>query len=321
MTQVPPAKNRCLSCGFECAEAVGEVAVADLVKGYRIRFRIDVSPRFAGTERLLEIHCPRCDLRYFSPVITGDEAFYEALSRLDWYYMDEKSEFAIARRYIGARDRVLEVGAGRGAFARHCPGGYVGLEFNPVAVRQARKNGIGIDMELLESHARRHPGAYDVACAFQVLEHVAEPRAFVEQLAAVTRPGGQVIVSVPSEEGLPGRTLNDFLNLPPHHVTRWSDRALSSVCAGAGLSLKVIEHEPVADYHLGWYAALRLCRSLAPGLTGGPGHRLRLDTSGYLAWRALWLVGALSARLLRPLLRTAARAECGHTAVAIMQRR
>jgi SAM-dependent methyltransferase len=301
-------------------ETVGHIPVSDLVKGYRRHLGLDVSACFSGMDKLLEKHCAKCDLRYFLPVVTGDERFYATLSAKNWYYMEEKPEFAMARRYVGRDDRVLEAGAGRGAFARNCPGGYRGLEFNRAAAEQAKRDGVEVLVEPLEAHAARHAGAYDVTCAFQVLEHVADPRGFVGMLARLTRPGGRIIVSVPNEDGLPGETMNAFLNLPPHHVTRWSPRALTALSEGAGLALEAIEYESVASFHLGWHVAQRLCRRIAPGLVARPGRRVRMDRRGYLAWRTLWLLGAVSARFLRPLFRSSAKTARGHTAIAIMRK-
>lgn len=311
------ATTACIVCGSPRVSAAGQIAVADVVKGYRRRFGLDVSGQFAGLRSLTELNCPDCDLRWFWPLMTGDESFYRELAGRAWYYMHEKPEFAIARRYIEPTDLVLEAGAGRGAFAAQCAGGYVGLEYSPAAVEQARASGVNVIAEPVETHAAAHPGAYDVCCAFQVVEHVSDPLAFVRSMAAATRPGGRVIVSVPSEQGLPGRTVNDFLNLPPHHVTRWTDKALTALATRAGLSIEAIEHEPVAEYHRGWQLALRLYGLLAPRLIAGPGNRVRMKFADYAIWRALWLLGGASARILRSLPAGAAE---GHTVVAVMRK-
>lgn len=317
----PPAGVDCIACGSSRVLAVGDIAVADLIRGYRKRFGLDVSDQLGETAALSELNCQDCDLRFFSPVLTGDESFYQALAARRWYYMERKPEFAIARRFIRATDSVLEVGAGRGAFAADCAGGYVGLEFSSAAVAQARRSGANVIVEPVEAHSAAHAGAYDVCCAFQVLEHVVDPKKFVDSMAVATRPGGRVIISVPNEGGLPGRTINDFLNLPPHHVTRWTDRALTALANGAGMSIEAIEHEAVADYHLGWYLALGLFRSLAPHLVAGSGNRVRLGIADYTLWRTLWLLGRIGALALRPLIAGTDRLRGrGHTVVAVMRK-
>lgn len=316
------ATTACIVCDSRRVSAAGQIAVADVVTGYRRRFGLDVSCQFAGLRSLTELHCPDCDLRWFWPLVTGDESFYRELAAHAWYYMHEKPEFAIARRYIEPADAVLEAGAGRGAFAAQCRAArYVGLEFSPAAIEQARQSGVNVIAEPVENHAATHPGTYDVCCAFQVVEHVSDPRGFVRSMAAATRPGGLVIVSVPSELGVPGRTINDFLNLPPHHVTRWTDHALAALARSAELSIEAVEHEPVADYHLGWHLALRLYEFLAPRLLAGPGNRVRMGFADYAIWRALWLMGGVSARVLRPIISGADSPRGGgHTVVAVMRK-
>ena len=70
---------------------------------------------------------------------------------------------------------------------------------------------------------------FDVVCAFQVLEHVADPLAFIAEAKARLNPGGLLFIGVPNRESYVGR-LRDFpLDMPPHHVMRWSRRALAAL--------------------------------------------------------------------------------------------
>jgi SAM-dependent methyltransferase len=320
-TAVSRTPDECVVCGSNSLVDAGDIAAADLVHGYQKRFGLDVFEHFADTAKLSEVRCRDCDVHFFSPIITGKESFYRALAGLAWYYMAEKPEFAIARQFVKTTDAVLEVGAGRGAFAAYCGNEYVGLEFNPEAAEQARRSNANVIIEPLEKHASAHPGLYDVCCAFQVIEHVADPKQFVTSMAAATRPGGRVIVSVPNEAGLPGGTINDFLNLPPHHVTRWNHRSLGALATAAGLSLEAIESENVAGYHLGWYLAARLCKLLAPHLVARPGNRVRLGSIDYALWRALWLLGRSGALVLQPFLQGGGRLRGrGHTIIAVMRK-
>src|SRR4029077_498647 len=43
------------------------------------------------------------------------------------------------------------------------------------------------------------------------------------------------------------------LNSPPHHITRWSDRALRNL-EMFGVELILLEHEDLADFHKGAFA-------------------------------------------------------------------
>ena len=50
---------------------------------------------------------------------------------------------------------------------------------------------------------------FDVVCNFQVIEHLADPRPFIEQARQVLRPGGSLIVTTPNR-------LNSFVENPYH---------------------------------------------------------------------------------------------------------
>ena len=199
--------------------------------------------------------CERCDLRFYSPPLIGDEKFYEALQSNDWYYLTEKEEFNFAARYISAQDQVLEVGTGRGAFAdKIACQSYEGLELSLAAVNMARQRGLSVHQRTIQEHAKDHAGAYDVVCSFQVLEHVPDPLSFLESSLCCLREGGKLIQSVPREDGFVGSQSNNILNMPPHHATRWSDRALHSVASVFELEILDSGYDTLSDLHIPGYS-------------------------------------------------------------------
>jgi hypothetical protein len=54
--------------------------------------------------------------------------------------------------------------------------------------------------------------------------------------------------------------LNNVLNTPPHHVTRWSDAALMAAGRLQGLRLEHLEHETLSKDHETPFAKARLLR-------------------------------------------------------------
>lgn len=202
------------------------------------------------TEDLQYCECDKCKLRFFNPLITGDEAFYKALQKFDWYYLDEKNEYDEAVKYISSTDKVLDVGSGKGAFSKLLPTkDYVGLDRSQNAKMMAAKNGILVENEMIQDYADTHPSNFDVVASFQVLEHVSTPDIFIESQLKALKSGGKLIISVPSEDSFLKYVNNGILNMPPHHVTRWSDDTLKFIADKYSLELIGINHEKVQDVH------------------------------------------------------------------------
>jgi SAM-dependent methyltransferase len=205
------------------------------------------------------IECEGCSLRYFRPVIEGSPRLYERLQTFPWYYEKLKPEFDVVAAHLPAAGRILEIGCGAAHFREFVVGcDYVGLETNPAAVALARGRGIDVRAERIESHVDGAAGTYDAAVAFQVLEHVADPRSFLLATARCVRPGGVVAVSVPSFDGYLNQARNYALNLPPHHQTLWPDRALRTVAGVIGARLESLAREPLRAMHFDDYRRVRI---------------------------------------------------------------
>lgn len=208
--------------------------------------------------------CQNCKLRFYNPLITGDEIFYNALQKFDWYYMDEKEEYHCAKSYIRSTDKILEVGSGKGAFAKHiATQDYIGLDFSENAKNMAKKNGITIENETIQDYAEKYPSSFDVVVSFQVLEHVSDSKSFIEAKIKALKTGGKLIIAVPSEDSFLKYVTNGILNMPPHHVTRWSDETLKYIAKKYSLEIEIIHHEKVQEVHKAWYLSTFFRSSLA----------------------------------------------------------
>jgi cyclopropane fatty-acyl-phospholipid synthase-like methyltransferase len=239
-------------------------------------------------------YCRESNLRFFHPAVTGSESFYEKLQKFDWYYLDDKAEYACASQFIKESDSVLEIGSGKGAFAKKIKTQrYVGLEFSQEAQRLASMNGISILSESIQDHAIAHPEKYDVVCSFQVLEHVADLNSFIKASVGCLKPGGILIYSVPSADSFISLTKNNILNMPPHHISWFSDICLEYI--GEKFNLKAINiiHEKVADIHKEWYASSIVFESLS-NLLGSKfslvERSIKYKILSKLAQRAGWFV-------------------------------
>ena len=110
----------------------------------------------------------------------------------------------IADRVPLAGCRVLDVGCGGGLLAEalaRAAGSVTGIDLAPGMIEVARLHAaearLAIDYRVAgaEELAAAAPGGFDVVTCMEMLEHVPKPAAMVATLAALTRPGGALIVS------------------------------------------------------------------------------------------------------------------------------
>jgi len=250
----------CPLSGSSNVTLIEQINASDLIKMYNQALQADISKEFGDVKQIGYYHCIDSDLRFFYPMVTGSEKFYEHLQKNPWYYMDDKAEYSYANNFIKESDLVLEIGCGRGAFSQKISTKkYVGLEFSLKAKEIAFSKGIIIENESIESHSVAHPAKYDVVCAFQVLEHISEIRSFIESSIKALKPGGLLIYSLPSADSFLSLITNNFFNMPPHHVSFWSDKSLKHIAEIFGMKIVNIEHEKLAEWDkVSWASSIIL---------------------------------------------------------------
>ncbi len=176
--------------------------------------------------------------------------------RRDWRY---RSFFSLK---LNPGAELLEVGCGSGMFLRlAAEQGYkiTGIDNDPSAVHAAGKvygmnevQALSAE-ELLSDPWRR---SFDVICLFDVLEHLEEPAEVVRGLGEMLAAGGHLVCTVPSHQRWPQWFAED-VDVPPHHLTLWSQTALKICFEGAGLKLATILRSPLLGDNLLHQASLR----------------------------------------------------------------
>ena len=235
---------------------IADTLLTSEIKHYYSKINIDVDRLIGDTDRFDLIE-EDCGLLKWSPAIPGDSKFYEDLSRFNWYYSKEKDEFLFAKPWILGKT-VLEIGCGFGYFADNAPcKKYRGLELNIDAAEVAKAKGHNVECMSFVDYADIYPEAFDVVCSFQVLEHLVDPSKYFKSAFKLLKPGGILLTSVPSESSFVGtiNPRNNVLNCPPHHLTRWSDKALEAYPKSFGYISSEIHHLPVERQHQKWFIA------------------------------------------------------------------
>lgn len=171
-----------------------------------------------------------------------DAALYDEHARYErhhWWFLGRRAIVEhLLRRFLPPQDRprrILDVGCGTGGMFPLLRrfGTVEGVESEPVAVARCR-DAFGFDARL-----GRIPddvpadGSFDVACAFDVIEHIDDDLAACIALRDAVRPGGTVVVTVPAMPSL--WSDHDDRN---GHKRRYTRSALLEVIGRAGLRVE-----------------------------------------------------------------------------------
>lgn len=241
---------KCILCGSLNTTICEIIEAVKLKKKFYEKYKIVVK---LPIKYINYYRCNVCSLSYFDPSLSGGEDLYEDLQKFDWYYVDQKDEYELAKNYIDDGDKILEIGAGKGAFGGYfLSSNYLGLEFNDSAIKSAKMHGIRLIKESIEDHSINHVGNYDVVVSFQVLEHVNSPESFILGAIRCLRKGGNLILAVPNHSGICGLAQDSILDMPPHHISHWNIMSLSYIAQKFNLSLLHINQESISEIHRPW---------------------------------------------------------------------
>ncbi|MCX7932412.1 MAG: class I SAM-dependent methyltransferase [Rhodovarius sp.] len=286
MTAPDPSRPLCPACGGADHRILQRVPGPLLRALWRAEFGVDPGPMPTPTH-----YACSCGVTFFSPARAGDAAFYEALYRgftvRGWMSRPatDRADFLAALPHIRPGDAVLDVGGHNGAFGTLLRDArYTAID--PHADRYASA---GVLPETAAEHAARRPEHYDVVTAFQVIEHVEEPRQLAQEMLACLKPGGLLILAGPTWPSTMTEIPNMVINAPPHHLTWWSPAGFRRFAESLGLSVieaREVEGGPALREGYYWL------------------HRLMPKASPETAFRHSWplhLRLALAALLRRPL--------------------
>jgi SAM-dependent methyltransferase len=244
-------ERSCPLCSSTKTVAKYELSSEFLAQAWRVYSSNVFNSEIVFSKTLL-CKCVVCGLGFFSPSQAGGPDFYGALSKVtSSYYPSQKWEHQIALERVmemGCRS-ILELGCGDGGFLSPLQQSGMevcGVDFNLSANRKTDVPIIQADLAVFQAAKQ-----YDCVAAFQVLEHLPDPRTFLVNMHRALNPGGLMLLAVPNQDGVYKFIPDLFkaLDLPPHHVTRWTKRPLAFI--GDWLKLEPVEFltEPLRYEH------------------------------------------------------------------------
>lgn len=182
----------CRSCGSDGVCRVGPIPPGALFAGRELTEPLDPGQLY---------RCETCRLWFRHPV--PDSSVLASLYRTGdpgaWQYpVADRQDWQLAHQWLQEHlqaGAVLDLGCFDGAFLSMFDATWTrfGVEMNPLAARKARAKGItilGDDVGCLVEEGSR----FDAVVAFDLLEHMPDPRVLLRMMVGVTKPGGVVII-------------------------------------------------------------------------------------------------------------------------------
>ena len=140
--------------------------------------------------------------------------------------------------------RLLDVGCSTGLFLnemrRYGEWDLYGVETSPDAARYARERfGLNVYEGQLEA-APLDAGSFDMITLWDVLEHLPDPGAALDQIARLLGPQGRVIISAPNLDSIDARLFGPWWTGidPPRHFSVFRRRDLARLLADHGLAVE-----------------------------------------------------------------------------------
>ena len=166
--------------------------------------------RSSGDEPLKErlVQCSRCGLQFVSPRLRSDLILAGYSEGSDELFVSQAAarERTFARalklieKHTAGRGTLLDIGTAAGSFihaAAERGWSVSGCEPNRWLCDWGRKN-YGLDIKAGTVFDQRYPDhAFDVVTVWDVLEHVEDPKSFLEECHRILKPGGLLVVNYP----------------------------------------------------------------------------------------------------------------------------
>lgn len=204
--------------------------------------------RWYSHERMQLWVCRGCGLGYSDPQPVGvvEERYLSGYDLAEYFGTLEARKGVLNERrldrlpQLGPGRTLLDVGCGDGQFAAAALSrgwAAAGIELNPPAAEKARKRGV----EVHQGHVEEIDMAdrtYDTVTSWDVIEHVPNPRRFIEKLASFVSPGGTIVVTTLNRRSLVARAFRGrWSMIVEDHYTYWDRNSLAAAFDTVGLPI------------------------------------------------------------------------------------
>lgn len=187
-------------------------------------------------------------------MLEGSAHFYAGLGQEGWVKVPRWDHLSFLKK-APSKSRVIDLGGGNGVFGGAAASNgadctsidFVESDF-PVEIEpSAKRLRLDLSDEAQRSEALAVLGASaDFVTAFHVIEHLSDPLGFAAFASKLLKPGGTLVISVPNRERF-DLSVNQALDCPPHHQTRWGAQQLRIL--GSSLSASEVRVRRELRFH------------------------------------------------------------------------
>lgn len=196
--------------------------------------------------------CPGCGIELQWPLPTSEElsAYYDESFASGMYKefaaademkrMTARQRMKEIQRHVIIEGRWLDVGCANGVFVETAASHGVeaeGVELSAHAVEGGRSRGLKLHLGTVDNVP--DAAAFDCVTAFDVLEHVLDPGAFLEGIRACLSDGGCAVLTVPNTGGIVRRLMGRrwYFYIPEEHLHYFNRRNLSALMQKHGFDV------------------------------------------------------------------------------------
>ncbi|MBY8258203.1 class I SAM-dependent methyltransferase [Vibrio fluvialis] len=200
-----------------------------------------------GREEAELVECHRCQFTYALPFVSGSAEFY-SLAYGDnseypsWKWDYEKFFDVVKTDQVQDVGNIIEIGAGNGTLINHLINRNISyksltaIEYSSFGVECLKK--LGVEVYSKSVCDIQFDKTFDTIAMFQVLEHMDNINQTFDAIYNLSNQGANIHIAVPNK-----RTRfwfmrhQQFLDVPPCHISIWSKSDFLKVCDNHGFEL------------------------------------------------------------------------------------
>ncbi len=204
--------------------------------------------------------CGNCSLEFADPLVPGSDDFYEWITSQKAYYPRFRKEYGAVQSLIksyeqenrlegGQKLRLIDIGCGSGDFLEVLKKNrnldLYGIDTTESSVKICKAKGLNVSCSYLDEllAGNENFNAFDFVTSFHVLEHVPQPFQFVADMKKLLVKDGCIFLSTPYSPMSIESDWFDPLNHPPHHMTRWNERAYQELARRLNMSIRLFQKD------------------------------------------------------------------------------